>query len=79
MEEMAGQKLIPLQKTVINSLVDTLIGLVASRIIQSQNSSIVIGWQKYNTVVRFKQLIHAKYKELKHVNIYASMLHITPL
>lgn len=79
MEEMDRQKSIPLQKTLINSLVDALSGLVASRIIQSQNSSIIIGGQKYNTVVRFKQLIHAKYKELKQVNVYASLLNITPL
>ncbi|AMP98007.1 AraC family transcriptional regulator [Pedobacter cryoconitis] len=79
MEEMASQKSIPLQKTLINSLVDTLAGLIASRIIQSQNSDLNIGGQKYNTVVRFKQLIHAKYKALKQVHIYASLLHISPL
>lgn len=78
-EDLLHQKQVPLQKTLVNSLTETLSGTIASKIIQSQNSKNLIGGQKYNTVIRFKQLVNSKCKEVKQVKAYASMLSITPL
>ena len=77
--KILDQKSLPLQKALLTSLVETLAGLIISHIIQSHNSVNLMGGQKYHTFVRFKQLITEKYKELKQVKAYASLLHITPL
>ncbi|MGF6848935.1 AraC family transcriptional activator of pobA [Chitinophaga sp. W3I9] len=78
-EDLLHQPSLPLQKNLISSLTATLAGMIASKIIQSQNTLSLVGGQKYNTVLRFKQLVNTKCKELKQVKAYASLLNITPL
>jgi AraC-like DNA-binding protein len=53
--------------------------MVATALVQSKGSVGLIGGQKHQTVIRFKQLVQAHYKALKQVQAYASQLHITPL
>lgn len=77
--EAITQQSVPLGKTLIKSLGETLINAVASKIMQTQNSMTHAGGQKYNTIVRFKQMVIANFKELKQVKGYAAMLNITPL
>ena len=79
LEETMHQPALPLKSTLINSLIDTLAGLIASGIVQSQHSLNLIGGQKYNTVIRYKQLVIAQCKALKQVKAYAALLNITPL
>ncbi|MBT1690238.1 helix-turn-helix domain-containing protein [Dawidia soli] len=61
------------------SLVDTLAGMVASRIAEAKDTVAIIGGPKYHTVLRFKKLVKAHCKEKKQVQDYAALLHITPL
>ncbi|SFO88204.1 AraC-type DNA-binding protein [Chitinophaga sp. YR627] len=79
LEEILAQPALPLRATLIDSVVDTLAGLIASGIVQSQQSPALVGGQKYNTVIRYKQLIIAQCRTLKQVKAYASLLNITPL
>ncbi|BAV07084.1 AraC-type DNA-binding protein [Filimonas lacunae] len=68
-----------LRKTICHSLVDVLAGLVASGIAQAHQAVGLIGSQKYHTVLRFKQLVIAHYKEKKLVKDYSALLNLTPL
>ncbi|WP_158800112.1 helix-turn-helix domain-containing protein [Pedobacter sp. L105] len=79
LENLLKKSSIPLQKTIINSLIESLTGLIALQIVQSKQSLNLIGGQKYNTVIRFKRTVSAKRKQIKQVKAYASLLHITPL
>ncbi|SEW52871.1 helix-turn-helix domain-containing protein [Chitinophaga arvensicola] len=79
LEDTLHQSSIPLRNTLISSMVASLTGLIASKIILSRHAGNFLGGQKYNTVIRFKQLVNAKCKELKQVKAYASLLNITPL
>lgn len=79
LEDTLHQPSMPLRKIVMRSLIAALAGMTASKIIQSQNATNLIGGQKYDTVLRFKQLVNAQFKELKQVKAYASLLNITPL
>lgn len=69
----------PLFDSVIRSMIETLTGMVASKILDSQNSVIRPEGQKYNTVVKFKQLIAEHKTKIKQVQEYASLLNISPL
>lgn len=69
----------PLFNSVLRSMIETLAGMVASKILDSQNSVIRPEGQKYNTVVRFKQLIAEHKTKVKQVQEYASLLNISPL
>jgi len=73
------QEMNNLKKAELHSLLDATVAMIASRVIQSQNSTHLVGSQKYNIVSRFKQLVRKRYKELKQVKDYASLLNITPL
>lgn len=78
-EDVLQQELMPLRRSLLGSLIDALSALVASHILQTQNAVNLIGGQKYKTVVRFKQLVRERYRELKQVQAYAVLLNITPL
>ena len=78
LQEALGQKSSPIQYKLIKSLTEALIGGLALKIAQSQTSGNIIGGQKYNLVIRFKQLVMAEYKNLKAVSVYASSLSVTP-
>ncbi|HEY0608368.1 MAG TPA: helix-turn-helix domain-containing protein [Chitinophaga sp.] len=69
----------PFQKPIVQSFADALAGMVAAALVQSKGSGNLIGGQKHQTVIRFKQMVQTHYKELKQVQAYASQLHITPL
>lgn len=69
----------PLKKGIINSLLDTITGLIAAEIIPFQNSTGLISSQKYIIAMKFRQLIKEQYKDCKLVKDYAALLNITPL
>lgn len=69
----------PFQNNLISSLSDSLMALFIRVLIENKHSEKTIGGQKYKTVLHFKQLVQAHYKELKQVKEYALELHITPL
>lgn len=79
LEEVLGQDLLALKKSLIDSLTATLAGMIASKIIQSRRSVNTFSKQKHNIMAQFKQLVHDRYKTLKQVKTYASILNITPL
>ncbi|WP_316825438.1 helix-turn-helix domain-containing protein [Pedobacter miscanthi] len=70
---------IPLKESLISSIIETFIGLVASAILSTQHSANLIGGRKYRTAFGFKQLVAKKFREVKQVKAYADLLHITPL
>jgi YesN/AraC family two-component response regulator len=76
---MLGDQSSPFQQTLSQSFADCLTGMLATALVQSKGSGSLIGGQKYQTLIRFKQMVQAHYKELKQVRDYASQLHITPL
>lgn len=78
-ESILGNQPSPFQKTLVQSFADSLTGMFATALVQSKGSGNLIGGQKHQTLVRFKQLVQAHYKKLKQVQAYASKLHITPL
>lgn len=69
----------PLQKSLLASLISALAGMVASRLVQHQQIAHVSGGQQYQLVIRFKQLLSEKFREIKQVQAYAALLNITPL
>lgn len=79
LEEVLEQNFLALQKSLIVSLTSTLAGMVATQVLQSRKSINTFSKQKHNIIVQFKQLVHEKYKTLKQVKTYASVLNITPL
>jgi AraC family transcriptional activator of pobA len=79
LEEVLGQDLLALKKSLIDSLTATLAGMIASKIIQSRRSVNTFSKQKHNIMAQFKLLVHDRYKTLKQVKTYASILNITPL
>ncbi|MFP3590817.1 helix-turn-helix domain-containing protein [Chryseobacterium sp. SIMBA_038] len=78
-ESIIKSETTPFQNMLISSLTDSLMGMMVKEFIQTQNSEGLIGGTKYKTVIQFKQLVQANYKELKLVKEYASLLNITPL
>ncbi|WP_166921859.1 helix-turn-helix domain-containing protein [Flavobacterium poyangense] len=78
-ETLIKQKSEFFQDQIEYSLVDTIAGLLAGALIQEHSSKNSISGQKNHTVNQFKQLVQARYKEYKQVQVYASLLNITPL
>jgi YesN/AraC family two-component response regulator len=78
-ESMLSDQSSPFQKQITQSFADGLTGMVARALVQSKGSGSLIGGQKYQTLIRFKQMLQARYKEEKQVQYYAAQLHITPL
>ena len=68
-----------LKSSLIASLAGTIIGMVASQLLQSGTSGQSAGSQRYQIATRFKQFVKQHYKELKQVLQYAELLNITPL
>lgn len=79
LEEVLSQNLLILQKSLIVSLTSSLAGMVANQVLQSRKSINTFSKQKHHIIAQFKQLVHDKYKTLKQVKSYASILNITPL
>lgn len=79
LETLLIDKDMPLKTVLLHSLTDTITGLIASNIIQSQHSEHAVGSRKYSIVTQFKQLITSNYQAHKQVKEYADLLHITPL
>lgn len=79
LEKLLEEEDMPLKKALVNSLTDTVIGMFASRMIQSQNLIHTLGSQKYKIETKFRQLIKTRYKDCKLVKDYAALLNITPL
>jgi AraC-like DNA-binding protein len=77
LQDMLENKQLPLQKSLITSLTDTLGALVASKLIGSQQSLNPMGGRKQEIMIRFRQLVADKCNELKYVKDYADLLHIT--
>lgn len=79
LEKLLKNKNVPLQKYIVQTITQTIVGIIASKTVQIQEKQIGINSQKYALVRHFKQLIKEKFKECKQVKYYASLLHITPL
>jgi len=69
----------PFQIPIVQSFANSLAGMVAVALVESKGTESLIGGQKHQTIIWFKQKIQAHYKKLKQVKEYASQLHITPL
>jgi AraC-like DNA-binding protein len=69
----------PLQRSLLGSLIASLAGMVASKLVKDNQTAHVSGGQQYQLVIRFKQLLSEKFKEVKQVQAYAALLNITPL
>lgn len=67
------------QEQIARSLTDSLLGFLTGALIQDHAAEKLISGQKYQTVYQFKQLVQARFRELKQVKEYASQLNITPL
>jgi len=78
-ESMLADQSSPFQKQIVQSFADGLNGMVATALVQSKGSGSLIGGQKYQTLIRFRQMVQARYKEEKQVQAYAAQLHIPPL
>ncbi len=68
-----------LMSSVIKSLLDTIVGMVASKLLGTSAQFKRINSPKYVLVTRYKQAIKEHFRESKQVKQYASLLHITPL
>lgn len=79
LEELLSQLPHALSRSIITSQTHTLLGITASRILQSQSSNQPINGQRYNIAKQFKQLIRQHYRSEKQVQQYAAQLNITPL
>lgn len=79
LEKMLADKNAPLIAGVVSSFIHTICGLIASKILSSQNLQSGINSSKYTLANRFKQLVKKKFKECKQVKEYAALLNITPL
>jgi AraC family transcriptional regulator, transcriptional activator of pobA len=78
-EDVFEDRLRPFHSSLMSSSIETLSALFASHIVQRQKSASLIGGQKYQITIRFKQLVIEQSKALKQVKGYAAQLHITPL
>lgn len=77
--QLLSQEYHALSRSVISSHVNTILGITASCIMQSQSAGHPGTGQRYNIVKQFKQLIREHYKTIKQVQHYAARLNITPL
>ncbi|CAM4050994.1 AraC-type DNA-binding protein [Pedobacter westerhofensis] len=79
LDQMLKQESLPLLKPLTETLIATLSGMIASQILQNQPNVRYSGGHKHSLVIHFKSLVREKFKELKQVKAYASLVHITPL
>lgn len=79
LEKLLKDQDMPMKKAVVSSLLDTVTGMMASKIIQFRHSTGFIGSQKYIIATKFRQLVKEQYKDRKLVKDYATLLNITPL
>lgn len=77
--QLLSQQEHALSKSLIASQTNTILGITAAHIIQSQSAHYPLSGQRYNIVKQFKQCISTHYKTMKQVQDYAAMLNITPL
>jgi AraC-like DNA-binding protein len=69
----------PLKSAVLSSLIHSIGGMVASKMLCSPKTHIGPGTSKYILANRFKQLVKEKFRENKQVKAYAALLNITPI
>lgn len=74
-----NQKNPVMQKTQLNTLAAALSVMVAAALVQTRQAEQLINGPKYRLVVRFKQLLAERFREIREVQAYADLLHITPL
>jgi len=68
-----------LMLAVVKSLLSAVSGMFASKLFGASSTFKRSNSPKYVLTTRFKQLIKERFKELKQVKQYASLLYITPL
>lgn len=68
-----------LRSRVIRSLMDTIIGIAASKLLGHPTYLNQVNSPKYILANKFKQYIRTHFKDQKQVKQYALLLHITPL
>ncbi|SKA36166.1 AraC-type DNA-binding protein [Chitinophaga eiseniae] len=69
----------PLKKQVVSSLSEAILALFASEALQHDLSHTPAHNQRKTITVKFRKLVKKKYREVKQVQQYAQLLHITPL
>nr|WP_315034136.1 helix-turn-helix domain-containing protein [uncultured Chryseobacterium sp.] len=70
---------IPYRSSVERATVESVIGIIVSKIIESPTSGNQNSGQKYSITKQFKKLISENFKKNKQVQQYAELLSITPL
>jgi len=68
-----------LRTSIIANQVGAILGMIASKLMQSPKAGQTVNGQRYHIVNRFKQLVRNNYKEHKQVQQYAELLAISPL
>ncbi len=68
-----------LSPTITRGLLDSISGLMASKLLGASTSFKYINSSKYLLATRFKQSINLNFLTIKQVKDYAALLHITPL
>ena len=79
LEQLLLKEQSQLNKSIISYQIGTIIGITASKVIQSKTSGQINNGQRYHIVNQFKQLIRNNYKDVKQVQQYAALLNISPL
>ena len=64
---------------VIKSLMDTIIGIIVSKLLNRSINLNLVNSPKYLLANRFKKYIRERFIEMKQVKQYASLLNLTPL
>lgn len=69
----------PLKKQVVSSLSEAIFGLLATEALEHDLSHTTAHNQRQTITTSFRKLVKKKYREVKQVQQYAALLHITPL
>jgi AraC family transcriptional regulator, transcriptional activator of pobA len=69
----------PLKSAVLSSLIHSISGMIASKMLCSPKTHIGLSTSKYILANKFKQLVKEKFRESKQVKAYAALLNITPI
>lgn len=68
-----------LKKQIVTSLAEGILGLFAAEIMQHDLSHTIANSRRQTITAKFRKLAKNKFRELKQVQQYAELLHITPL
>lgn len=69
----------PLKSGVLSSLIHSISGMIASKMLCFPKTHIELSTSKYILANKFKQFVKEKFREEKQVKAYAALLNITPI